>query len=142
MTSAGWPLPTLATFDSATSASTSSVSRSASATIAPDEVDRFTPGGIGATLSPTSAIFLTTTPANGARITVFCSCASAKARSAWACASCASAILTRLAAASRWSTATIFWLREVLRQPELALVLGEVGLGALHGARGRATEAS
>ena len=32
----------------------------------------FTPGGIGATLSPTSAIFLTTVPANGARMTVFC----------------------------------------------------------------------
>ena len=37
----------------------------------------FTPGGIGATLSPTSAIFFTTTPLNGARITVFWSCASA-----------------------------------------------------------------
>ena len=37
----------------------------------------FTPGGIGATLSPTSAIFLTTTPPNGARITVFWSWASA-----------------------------------------------------------------
>ena len=63
--------------DSLTSTSTSSVSRSARATTAPDEVDRFTPGGMGATLSPTSAIFFTTVPVKGARMRVLASCASA-----------------------------------------------------------------
>ena len=38
---------------------------------APEDVEMFTPGGIGATLSPTSAIFLTTVPEKGARMTVF-----------------------------------------------------------------------
>jgi hypothetical protein len=78
VTFAGCDGDSFATFASATSTSTSRVSRSASATIAPEDVDRFTPGGMGATLSPTSAIFLTTTPVNGARMTVFASCASAK----------------------------------------------------------------
>ncbi len=36
--------------------------------MAPDEVETFTPGGIGATLSPTSVIFLMTTPSKGARM--------------------------------------------------------------------------
>ena len=45
--------------------------------MAPDEVEMLTPGGIGATLSPTSDIFFTTVPANGARMTVLASCASA-----------------------------------------------------------------
>ena len=67
----------------------------------------FTPGGMGATLSPTSAIFLMTTPANGARMTVFWSWASTKARSASCWASWASAIRTRLSAASRSSSARI-----------------------------------
>ena len=93
----------------------------------------FTPGGIGATLSPTSAIFFTTTPAKGARIRVFWSWASLKPRSALACASAASAILTRLAAASRWSTASDVLAGQVLGEPQLALALGEVGLGPLHG---------
>ena len=43
---------------------------SAMATIAPDDVEMFTPGGIGATLSPISVIFFTTIPANGARTVV------------------------------------------------------------------------
>ena len=76
--------------------------------MAPEEVEMFTPGGMGATLSPISAIFFTTTPPKGARITVFWSWASEKARSAFAWATWASAMRTRLAAASRWSTETIF----------------------------------
>ena len=71
ITSAGWPALRRATLASATSTSTSSVSRSASATIAPDAVEMLTPGGIGATLSPTSAILRTTVPVNGARMFVF-----------------------------------------------------------------------
>ncbi len=58
------------TFASLTSTSASSEFMSAMATIAPEDVEMFTPGGIGATLSPTSAIFFTTTPSNGARISV------------------------------------------------------------------------
>ena len=73
--SAGCPSTSLATLASFTSASISSVARSASATMAPLAVEMFTPGGMGATLSPTSAILRTTVPENGARITVFCSCA-------------------------------------------------------------------
>ena len=75
----------------------------------------FTPGGIGATLSPTSAIFLTTTPLKGARITVFWSCASAKDRSAAACASAASAILTRLAQELRVVVTSRSWRLNSLR---------------------------
>ena len=52
------------------------------ATMAPEAVEMFTPGGIGATLSPTSAIFLTTVPANGARMTVLSSRASVERTSA------------------------------------------------------------
>ena len=40
------------------------------ATIAPEEVEILTPGGMGATLSPASVIFLTTMPAKGARMVV------------------------------------------------------------------------
>ena len=119
-TSAGWLSVRRATLASDTSTSISSVARSASATIAPDDVEMFTPGGMGATLSPTSAIFLTTVPANGARITVFWSCASARltsafdcdwlavarSRSALACASAASDMRTLLFAASRVSIGT------------------------------------
>src|ERR1035441_6824381 len=36
---------------------------SAMATMAPDDVEIFTPGGMGATLSPASVIFFTTMPA-------------------------------------------------------------------------------
>ncbi len=108
MTSAGWLAPSFATFDSLTSASTSSVSRSASATIAPEAVEMFTPGGIGATLSPISAIFFTTTPLNGARISVFCSSASFSATSACDCRSAASDTRTRDNAASRSSSDNTF----------------------------------
>jgi hypothetical protein len=86
---------------------------------------------MGATLSPTSAIFFTTTPPNGARMTVFCSWASAKARSAFAWASWASAMLH----AARRGVALVHGHDplggEVLRELQLANVLGEVGLGSL-----------
>ena len=51
----------------------------------------FTPGGMGATLSPTSAIFFTTVPANGARITVFGELRPAQRRSACDCDGAAAA---------------------------------------------------
>ncbi len=76
--------------------------------MAPEEVDRFTPGGIGATLSPTSAILRRTTPVKGARMRVLQNCASATDRLAFDCATAASAMRTRLSAASRRSRDTTF----------------------------------
>ena len=70
-TSAGWSGLSFEMYDSFTSASISRVVMSTRATIAPEEVETFTPGGMGATLSPTSAIFLITTPLKGARMNVF-----------------------------------------------------------------------
>ncbi|MNC99449.1 hypothetical protein D3C83_177480 [compost metagenome] len=63
-------------FDSATSASTSSVFMSATVTTAP-----FAPAADenGVMLSPTSAFFVSTTASNGARITV-CSTATSATR--------------------------------------------------------------
>src|SRR5207249_1514022 len=108
VTSAGWSAESLATLDSLTSASTSSVSRSARATIAPEEVEMFTPGGMGATLSPTSAIFFTTVPVNGARMMVLASDACAKERSARACDTAASLTRARLSVVWRVSVDMIF----------------------------------
>ena len=105
----------------------------------------FTPGGMGATLSPTSAIFFTTVPVNGALMTVFCSCASAdvqircdllarrpmraaRRRCAWP--SAASINDTRLFAASSESTGSNFSPLRRSATPELATRLGQVGLCA------------
>ena len=101
--------------------------------MAPEDVERFTPGGIGATLSPISAIFLTTTPAKGARISVFCS---------WASREGVVGLRLRELRLGDPDTAgrrvTLvdsddLLRRQVVSQPGLPLVLGEVGLGALHG---------
>ena len=60
------------------------------ATMAPEDVEMLTPGGIGATLSPASVIFLTTMPAKGARMVVKVRLASCTSRFAlaWSTAAC------------------------------------------------------
>src|SRR5580765_3404785 len=98
----GWPSFTLASEDSATSASTSSVSMSAIVTTAP-LVSAALENGV--MLSPTLALFVSTTPSNGARISVWSSATSAALRFACAAASAASPERTPARALSSRATA-------------------------------------
>ena len=97
-------------FDSATSASTSSVSMSAIVTTAPllSDADEN-----GVMLSPTFACFASTMPSNGARITVWstatcaaCALASADAIAAWSLLSVARALFTRAVSVSSCAAGT------------------------------------
>src|SRR6185503_11780312 len=100
--SQGWPSFTLPSEDSATSASTSRVSMSAIVTTAP-LVSAALENGV--MLSPTLALFVSTTPSKGARISVWSSATSAALRFACAAASAASPERTPARALSSRATA-------------------------------------